>query len=120
MTILDVLPALPGADRPRRPPQPSVTKMGGASQFGAISATAKAWGRTLMSHSPYLVPGYWVTLHLAATLPERALIEHTYVAPEAAPGLSPPWPEDGALRLPDGPRIGLAPDLAVLQRDRVL
>lgn len=101
-------------------PQPSVTKLGGVSEFLAVARGAAARGRTLAPHSPYFGPGYWATLHLAATLPEGALIEHLYVEPDALPGLDPPRPEGGALRLPEGPGIGFVPDPAVLARYRVL
>lgn len=101
-------------------PQPSVTKVGGVSEFLAVARAAAARGKPLMPHCPYFGPGYWATLHLAATLPEGALIEHLYVEPEASCGLNAPWPRGGALRLPDGPGIGFTPDPAALDRYRVL
>jgi L-alanine-DL-glutamate epimerase-like enolase superfamily enzyme len=98
--------------------QPSVTKLGGISEF--LSVVRAAGTRTLMPHSPYFGPGYWATLHMVATLPEGALVEHLYIEPEASCGLAPPWPRDGALALPGGPGIGFEPDPAALARYRVL
>ncbi|WP_376087478.1 mandelate racemase/muconate lactonizing enzyme family protein [Roseomonas sp. CCTCC AB2023176] len=100
--------------------QPSVTKIGGVSEFLSVLRDAAARGRTLMPHSPYFGPGYWATLHLTATLPEGALIEHLYVEPEASCGVDAPWPEGGVLRLPEGVGIGFSPDPAVVERYRVL
>ena len=45
--------------------QPSVTKVGGVTEFLKVATLADAAGVTLMPHSPYFGPGFLATLHLA-------------------------------------------------------
>ena len=46
--------------------QPSVTKVGGVTEFLKVATLADAAGVTLMPHSPYFGPGFLATLHLTA------------------------------------------------------
>ena len=46
--------------------QPSVTKVGGVSEFLKVAALADAAGVSLMPHSPYFGPGFLATLQLMA------------------------------------------------------
>jgi L-alanine-DL-glutamate epimerase-like enolase superfamily enzyme len=100
-------------------PQPSVTKVGGVSEFLKVAALAKAAGKTLMPHSPYFGPGYWATLQLCAHLPEAGLFEFLYVEAEAWLGKNIPLPKAGSIAIPDAPGIGFEPDEAALARFRV-
>src|SRR5262249_35525607 len=45
--------------------QPSVTKVGGITEFRKVAALAESYGVALMPHSPYFGPGFLATLHLA-------------------------------------------------------
>ena len=99
--------------------QPSVTKVGGVSEFMRVAELAKAAGRTIMPHSPYFGPGYWATLQLAAACPNAELFEYLYIKPEADVGLGLPHPVKGAVTIPDKPGIGFDPDMAVIERYRV-
>src|SRR3954451_2111459 len=96
--------------------QPSVTKVGGISEFLRIAEIAKAHGRTLMPHSPYFGPGYFATLQLAAALDGFGMFEHLYVWPEAWPASLTPRPVGGEVAIPSGPGIGFEPDPDVLAR----
>ena len=100
-------------------PQPSVTKLGGVSEFIKVAELAKAAGKTLMPHSPYFGPGYWATLQLAAHLEQVGLFEFLYVKPEAFLGRGIPLPRDGRITVPADPGIGFVPDETVLERCRV-
>lgn len=100
-------------------PQPSVTKLGGVSEFIKVAELAKAAGKTLMPHSPYFGPGYWATLQLAAHLEQVGLFEFLYVKPEAFLGCGIPLPRDGRIIVPADPGIGFVPDETVLERYRV-
>ncbi len=100
-------------------PQPSVTKVGGISEFLKVVAQARAAGKTLMPHSPYFGPGYWATLQLASLLPDRSLFEFLYVAPEAWLDPAIPLPKAGQLNVPQMPGLGFTPDEDLIRRYQV-
>jgi L-alanine-DL-glutamate epimerase-like enolase superfamily enzyme len=100
-------------------PQPSVTKVGGVTEFIKVCDLAKTAGKTPMPHSPYFGPGYWATLQLAANRPEVGLFEFYYVKPEAYVSASIPLPSNGSIAIPKAPGIGFEPDQAVLDKYRV-
>ncbi|MEM5313045.1 mandelate racemase/muconate lactonizing enzyme family protein [Paraburkholderia sp. JHI869] len=99
--------------------QPSVTKVGGITEFVEIMSLAREAKLGVMPHSPYFGPGFIATLHLA-TAYRRAhaalQVEYHYVEPAAELiGLAPI--RDGhRFRLSDAPGLGLAPDEAVVSR----
>ncbi len=99
--------------------QPSVTKVGGITEFRKTAALCEAAGVQVMPHSPYFGPGFLATLHLAAAMPNPGLIERFYVAPEAM--LYGGWldPVDGFFAVPDGPGVGPEPDPEVIKEYRV-
>jgi L-alanine-DL-glutamate epimerase-like enolase superfamily enzyme len=99
--------------------QPSVTKVGGVTEFLKVCDLAKAVGKTPMPHSPYFGPGYWATLQLAANRPEVGLFEYYYVKPDAYVSQSIPLPKNGKIDIPKAPGIGFEPDMAVLDKYRV-
>jgi L-alanine-DL-glutamate epimerase-like enolase superfamily enzyme len=97
-------------------PQPSVTKVGGISEFLRVAEIALRHGRTLMPHSPYFGPGYFATLQLAAALNCFGLFEQLYVWPQASTALRSVQPIRGEVPIPSGPGIGFEPNLDVLER----
>ncbi|MGI4792544.1 MAG: mandelate racemase/muconate lactonizing enzyme family protein [Janthinobacterium lividum] len=99
-----------------RYPQPSVTKVGGVTEFMAVLRDAASHGLTCMPHSPYFGPGYWATLQLLAHAAGEPLLEVLYVSPEAMPGLDTPMPLQGSVIIPAGPGIGFKPDWDVFER----
>jgi L-alanine-DL-glutamate epimerase-like enolase superfamily enzyme len=99
-----------------RYPQPSVTKVGGVSEFLRVAEILRGHGQSIMAHSPYFGPGYFATLQMAAALEGFGLFEHLYVQPEAwfgGEGLS---PRQGRIVIPERPGIGFEPDPEVLHR----
>lgn len=94
--------------------QPSVTKVGGVTEFLRVADAASRLGKRIAPHSPYFGPGYWASLQLAAALPAFDLFEYLYVAPEAWCGMDAPLPRDGIIAIPDRPGIGFVPDQAVV------
>lgn len=94
-------------------PQPSVTKIGGVTEFMATVALADL---TCMPHSPYFGPGYFTTLQLLAVMPGEPLFEVLYVKPAGFAGLNTPLPNAGRIAIPTGPGIGFTPDTAVFER----
>jgi len=95
--------------------QPSVTKVGGISEYLDVSAMTAAAGREVMPHCPYFGPGYWASAQLMAAT-EGGMFEHLYITPEAYPSGTVPLPVDGEITLPDRPGLGFEPDEDVLKR----
>lgn len=96
--------------------QPSVTKVGGVTEFLRVCQLAETEGKTIMPHSPYFGPGYWATLQIMAARPVCELFEFLYIEPEAWLGKDIPLPEHGKIRVPTGPGLGFEPDPEILER----
>jgi L-alanine-DL-glutamate epimerase-like enolase superfamily enzyme len=99
--------------------QPSVTKVGGVTEFRKVAALAAKRGVQLAPHSPYFGPGALATLHLVAALAPQARFEYFYLQADA-------WlygdlltPRRGELGIPQGPGLGADPDPNVIRRYRV-
>ena len=99
--------------------QPSVTKVGGVTEFRKVAALAEANGIALMPHSPYFGPGFLATLHLAAAQATPGLIERFYLKLEASLYGDLIDPVGGKFRLPEGPGLGREPDPAVIKAYKV-
>ena len=100
--------------------QPSVTKVGGISEFQKVVSLAEAHGIPVMPHSPYFGPGFLATLQLTAALASPgSLIERFHLDLEAS--LYGDWinPKEGQFCLPAGPGLGLDPDPAVIKTYQV-
>ncbi|MBN3807620.1 mandelate racemase/muconate lactonizing enzyme family protein [Paraburkholderia sp. Ac-20347] len=96
--------------------QPSVSKVGGITEFVEIMALAREAKLGVLPHSPYFGPGFLATLHLATAYREMLQVEYLYVDPAAELiGLT-PIREGHRFRVTDAPGIGLAPDEAVVSR----
>ena len=96
--------------------QPSVTKVGGVSEFVKVAALAREHNVTLAPHSPYFGAGLLATLHLCAALPETTHVEHFCLDLEASPFDKHVLMCDGEYAVPDGPGLGVEPDQAVIDR----
>ena len=105
--------------------QPSVTKLGGVTEFFKVVALAESRGVTIMPHSPYFGPGWLATLQILAAMPLTGSlgggwIERFYTRLEAT--LYPDFvsPVDGGrFRIPTGPGLGAEPDPDVIRDYRV-
>lgn len=96
--------------------QPSVTKVGGITEFRKVMALAEAYNSALMPHSPYFGPGFLATLHLMATWPGQSLIERFYTKLEASYYGAVCDPVNGEyVNIPDGPGLGMDPDMDVIR-----
>lgn len=95
--------------------QPSVTKVGGITEFRKIAALAETNNVALMPHSPYFGPGFLATLHLMAGDPGAGLVEWLYVRREAGLYGDQIAPVEGKFRVPDGPGLGAEPDPDVIR-----
>jgi D-galactarolactone cycloisomerase len=96
--------------------QPSVTKVGGVTEFLKVATLADAAGVTLMPHSPYFGPGFLATLHLlAARGSPGGMIERYHMDLEASLYGDLLNPVDGGFVVPMGPGLGCDPDPDVLK-----
>jgi L-alanine-DL-glutamate epimerase-like enolase superfamily enzyme len=98
--------------------QPSVTKVGGITEFRKVAALAAERHVHLAPHSPYFGPGALATLHLLAALAPDARFEYFYLQADA-------WlygnllaPRRGELGVPQAPGLGADPDPDVVRRYR--
>jgi len=95
--------------------QPSVTKVGGISEFRKVVTLAEAANVTVAPHSSYFGPGFLATLHLLAAMPEASLVEQMFLRLEAY--IHGDWnhPKGNAFAVPDGPGLGSAPDPNIIK-----
>ena len=98
--------------------QPSVTKVGGVTEFRKVAQLAAERGVKLAPHSPYFGPGALASLHLIAALAEEARFEYFYLQAEAALFGDLLVPVRGALGVPQGSGLGADPDPEVVRRYR--
>lgn len=100
--------------------QPSVTKVGGITEYARVVALADRCNMRLMPHSPYFGPGLLATLQMLSLRDDGSFVERFYM--ERAACL---WGEAitldsaGAMAVPMGPGLGLEPDRDVIERFRV-
>jgi L-alanine-DL-glutamate epimerase-like enolase superfamily enzyme len=98
--------------------QPSVTKVGGITEFLKVAALARERGVKLAPHSPYFGPGALATLHLLAALTDDARFEYFYCQADATLFGSTLQPRNGELTVPRAPGLGMEPDPEVIRRYR--
>ncbi len=87
--------------------QPSITKVGGISEFRKIAALAQAANLAVVPHSFYFGPGLAATLHVAATLGGASPIEFPTGELETPFLTHPIVARDGWVQVPDGPGLGV-------------
>lgn len=92
-----------------RYPQPSMTKIGGVSEFVKVVLACRAAGKVPMPHTPYFGPGYFATLAMLPIMPEESLVEYLFVDPEAWLTKT-PKPTNGVLGPSTAIGIGFEPD----------
>lgn len=98
--------------------QPSVTKVGGVSEFLQVLDLARARGVRVAPHSPYFGPGALATLHLLTRVAEPAWFELYYLDAEAVLFGAALAPVRGRMAIPQGPGLGFDPDPEVIKRYR--
>ncbi len=99
--------------------QPSVTKVGGITEYLKVVALADELGVRLAPHSPYFGPGFLATLQLMS-LRDSGFIEVFYMKRAACL-----WrgridvDTNGSVEVPQGPGLGYEPDKEIMERYRV-
>jgi len=100
--------------------QPSVTKVGGITEYLKVAALADEMGIRLAPHSPYFGPGLLATLQLMSLRDDGSFIEFFYMNRAACL-----WrghvdvDANGTVAVPEGPGLGCEPDQEVMARYRV-
>lgn len=100
--------------------QPSVTKIGGVTELRKVVALGEAMGVRVVPHCAYFGPGFLASLHLAAAMPERPMLERLFLDMEAS--LFGGWTGavEGVMRVPEGAGLGCDPDPGVMERYGVM
>ena len=100
--------------------QPSVTKVGGLTELRKVVTLAETQDVTVIPHSPYFGPGWLASLQALQAMKHPGWVERFYTKLEATlyPGFTDP-DENGHFRAPDGPGLGMEPDLDVLRDYRL-
>jgi D-galactarolactone cycloisomerase len=87
--------------------QPSITKVGGITEFRKISALAQAANLPIAPHSFYFGPGLAATLHMAATWGGTIPVEFPTGEHETPFLTNPIRARDGFVEVPSGPGLGI-------------
>jgi D-galactarolactone cycloisomerase len=99
--------------------QPSVVKHGGISDVMQMVEIAEDSGMRAVPHCPFVGPGLLATIHIIAAMKTETPCEHRYCDLLESPLGDAVVAKDGRLRVPQGPGLGVDPDLAILERYRV-
>jgi D-galactarolactone cycloisomerase len=99
--------------------QPSVTKIGGISEFMKIVLLARRYGVPLVPHCPYFGPGLLASLHIASTFMDETMIEYSFADLGASPLGDAIAVRNGRIAIPNEPGLGRDPDPDVVKRYRV-
>lgn len=97
--------------------QPSVTKVGGVTEYARVVELADRSNVRVMPHSPYFGPGLIATLQMLSLRDDASYLEMFYMDREACLwGDALTVAADGTVRVPTGPGLGLDPDRDVIAR----
>jgi D-galactarolactone cycloisomerase len=99
--------------------QPSITKVGGVTEIRKVFALAESFGVTVVPHSPYFGPGLVASVHVCAASTRPTWIERYYCDFEVHPFGDIIHPQRGDIVIPQGPGLGLEPDLKVVEKLRI-
>lgn len=99
--------------------QPSVIKFGGIAAVAQAAAVANAHSVDYVPHCFYFGPGYLASLHLAAAFAPAVPFELFFGDLQASPYHDAVRAHEGHLTVPDGPGLGLEPDMGVIAKYRL-
>ena len=99
--------------------QPSVSKIGGITEMRKIVAAAEgAFGRARSPTAPTSDPAIWLRSTLLLARNRHAAGEASTPTWRQARIGEPCWRQDGKVRVPTGPGLGVDPDLAIVEKYR--
>jgi D-galactarolactone cycloisomerase len=96
--------------------QPSITKVGGISEFKKIVALAQAANVPIAPHSFYFGPGLAATLHVAASFGGELPVEFPTGQLEVPFLTHPIEARDGRIDIPQGPGLGVEVNEEAIRR----
>ena len=99
--------------------QPSVTKVGGITEFLRVVDLCRKRKISVAPHSPYFGPGFLATAQLISAMDEDVPFERFYMTPEASLFGTSIDPVNGNLQVPEGLGLGLDPDPHVIREYRL-
>ncbi len=100
--------------------QPSVSRVGGITEFRKVLVLAEAFGVEVVPHSAYFGPGLIATLHCVAAMQQETLVERYGIDFAANPLHDAIKPDHtGRFTVPQGAGLGMDPDLAIVDKLRV-
>lgn len=98
--------------------QPSVTKIGGITEMRKIIAAAEAHSVAIVPHCAYFGPGNLASIHIVASMATDTLLENIFANLEASPWGDAMVARDGKVRVPQGPGLGVEPDMSIVAKYR--
>ncbi len=99
--------------------QPSVTKIGGISEFMKVAHLIKACGVHLAPHSPYMGPGLMATAHILAGMDEEIMLEYTFCDMPQNPLGDAVLTHHGQFTVPSTPGLGIEIDERMVQELKI-
>ncbi len=99
--------------------QPDVAKTGGITEVLKIAAFCEAHGIEFSPHCALFGPGQAATIHLSAAQRGTPLLERLFCDFDEELFGNATVPVGGRVRVPQGPGLGLEPDVRVIDRFRV-
>ena len=100
--------------------QPSVAKVGGVTQLRKVMVLAEAYGVDVVPHSAYFGPGLLASIHCIAAMPSEGLVERYDIDFAVNPLHDAIHPDkNGRFAIPQGPGLGVDPDLDVIEKYRI-
>lgn len=96
--------------------QPSLGKMGGITEARKILPLAEAGTVRVTPHCTYFGPAALATLHLISTFRSEPIFERFYCELEASPFGTAVTATNGRVSIPDGPGLGVEPDMTVVEK----
>lgn len=99
--------------------QPSVSRIGGITEFRKAAGAAARHGLELAPHSAYFGPGFAATVHLLAAEAAECRVERFFMGLAAVPFAGQLDIVAGRVTVPDRPGLGVEPDPELIARFRV-
>jgi L-alanine-DL-glutamate epimerase-like enolase superfamily enzyme len=99
--------------------QPSVIKFGGIDAVARAAALAAEHSIEYVPHCFYFGPGFLASLHLAGALAPTQPFELFFGDLEASPYHEAVHARSGKVAVPDGPGLGIEPDMSVIDKYRI-
>ena len=88
------------------------------ASLAALKAQEEAHSVQLIPHCAYFGPGNLASIHIVASLSTDTLLENIYANLEASPYGDAMVAKDGKVRVPQGPGLGVDPDMAIVEKYR--